>query len=115
MTPGQQAVAYAMLYPEGAKGGRGKLARNRESFPGVSARTADNLVSRARFVVNNAPDLANEVLAGIVLAQVTRKSPLRASGFNGSLKSEFLPLPLGREARADNSGGRPQRAMLEAV
>lgn len=61
MTKGQRAMAVAMIYPEGERGGRGKVsAANRE----VSSQFSVRLVQQGRMVLRWAPELADAVLAG---------------------------------------------------
>jgi hypothetical protein len=56
---GQRAMAYARIYPNAEKGGRGKLAKIGE-FPGIThQRVAD-----ARLIIQWAPDLIDAVLTG---------------------------------------------------
>lgn len=63
LTKGQQAMGYAMLFPEPtAKGGRGKTA---VSNTGVSS----EYITKARFVLRHARDLADKVMAGSSLAE----------------------------------------------
>ena len=61
LSKGQQAMAYAMAYPEGTnpKGGRGR--RNSE----VTSEFSSKLVQQARFVLRFAPDLAKKVMDGV--------------------------------------------------
>jgi hypothetical protein len=56
-TEGQQAMAVAMLHPEPTKGGARKkgVSSQRRELPGVSQRSADNLISQARSVLREAP------------------------------------------------------------
>lgn len=51
-------MATALAYPEGQKGGRGKLSQIRDSF----SKTEFNAISQARFVLRNCRDKAIEVL-----------------------------------------------------
>jgi ParB-like nuclease domain len=59
LTKGQQAMAVAMLYPDGGKGGRGKR-RNPSETVGFSA----TRLKQARAVLAHSLDLAQAVLAG---------------------------------------------------
>ncbi len=67
MTKGQRAMAVAMIYPKPEKGGRGK-----KSF--VAKEFSQGGLSKARTVLQYAPDLADNVLSG------TRKAPARSRG-----------------------------------
>jgi len=53
-------MAVAMIYPNGEKGGRGKLSRYREGL----SRTEENNISKARSVMKHLPDKAKQVLSG---------------------------------------------------
>ena len=68
MTKGQRAMAVAKIYPEPEKGKRTDLLKNSTSLGFDKA-----YLSRARTVLQYAPDLADNVLAG------TRK-PRRGHG-----------------------------------
>jgi len=59
LTKGQQAMAYAIGYPEGDKGGRGKKRSETEQF-------SRPRLSVARAVLREAPDLAEQVMQGTV-------------------------------------------------
>ena len=50
-TPGQKAMAFAMAFPSGLPGGRGKRSQFRESL----SKTQENYISQARFVLRNNP------------------------------------------------------------
>ena len=60
-------MGYAMLFPEPERGGRGKkLSQNRQSL-GVEQKTWQNLVSQARVVLRETPELAIKVRDGFPL------------------------------------------------
>lgn len=58
MTKGQKAMDFAMLSPDGEKGGRGKLSRIRESL----SKTEENNISKARAVLRHSGALARSDL-----------------------------------------------------
>jgi len=60
MTKGQRAMAVAMIYPDGEKGGRGKVSM----FSGEFSKYMQNAISEARTILSYAPDAAQSVLAG---------------------------------------------------
>jgi hypothetical protein len=58
LSKGQQAMAYAIAYPEATeRGGRGKTAVSNTAF-------SSEYITKARFVLHHAPDLAAKVMAG---------------------------------------------------
>ncbi len=57
MTKGQRAMAVAKIYPDPEKGGRGKTVRLPDGL-------SKQRISEARTVLQYAPDLADNVLAG---------------------------------------------------
>jgi hypothetical protein len=58
MTKGQRAMAVAVIYPEPAKGGRGKINA-------VKITEFDqSYISHARTILKHAPDLSDSVLSG---------------------------------------------------
>ena len=62
-------MALAILYPEPAKGGRGrKLSQNQESL-GIAKKTWENSVSQARAVLRHTPELAEKVRDGFPLSE----------------------------------------------
>jgi hypothetical protein len=63
ITVSQKAMAYTLLFPEPAKGGRGKLSHESESL-GISKAYWQNLLSFARAVLAYSPELASEVRDG---------------------------------------------------
>ena len=79
MTKGQRAMAWAMIYPEPEKGGRGKKSSVTEEF------VSSALISNARAVLKHAPDLAAGVLAGASLndAYKTMREVKQGSGSGG--------------------------------
>jgi hypothetical protein len=64
LTKGQQAMALAMIYPEGVKGGRGKK-RNSSETEGFSAAR----LSQARTVLRFSEEVADSVFAGVTRAR----------------------------------------------
>ena len=62
MTKGQQAIAVAMVYPETGVGGKGKKAAGTKAAE--SAGFSYRRLAEARTVLEHAPDLAVNVLAG---------------------------------------------------
>ena len=50
-TPGQKAMAFAMAFPTGLPGGRGKCSQIREHL----SRTQENYISQARYVLRHTP------------------------------------------------------------
>mgnify|MGYP007086283793 CR=1 FL=1 len=64
LTSSQKAMAYAMMYPEPEKGGRGnKLSRNQDSLA-PSNKTEKNNAVLARFILKHAPETAKLVRDG---------------------------------------------------
>jgi hypothetical protein len=59
LTKGQQAMAMAMVYPDGGKGGRGKKGN-----PAETAGFSERRLRQARTVLAHSSDLAQAVLAG---------------------------------------------------
>lgn len=59
LSKGQRAMAVAKLYPNPAKGGRGRNSFLKKEFSDVS-------ISKARTVLAHAPDLADTVLSGAI-------------------------------------------------
>src|SRR5260370_25670169 len=63
LTKGQQAMAYALIYPDdGGVGGRGK--KGMEINPAATAGFSSRLLKKARQVLNRSEELAKDVLAG---------------------------------------------------
>jgi hypothetical protein len=63
LSKGQQAMAYAMAYPESsATGGRGNKAYSENTV-------SRDYIAKARFVLHHAPDLAAKVMAGSSLTE----------------------------------------------
>jgi hypothetical protein len=89
MTKGQRAMAVAMIYPEPAKGGRGKRSQNWEGIG--STKTAQNLLSQARTVLAHTPQLAQQVLAGLPLHEAyTTAMAIKAEGESDTAKLDRL-------------------------
>ena len=64
LTSSQKAMAYAMMYPEPEKGGRGnKLSRNQDSLA-PSNKTEKNNAVLARYILKHAPETAKLVRDG---------------------------------------------------
>ena len=66
MSKSQRAMAVAMVYPEGKRGGardRGAIASNLENSSGIILGLSGELVRQARAVLAHSRDLANSVLA----------------------------------------------------
>ena len=63
LSSSQKAMAYAMMFPDGEKGGRGKkLLQNCNSLEMNS--TDKSNISRARFILKHAPEIAKLVRDG---------------------------------------------------
>jgi ParB/Sulfiredoxin domain len=62
LTKGQQAMAYAMLYPELKKGGRGK-----KLLSGLTVSASERvMISRARKVLRHSREMAERIMAGTI-------------------------------------------------
>ncbi len=62
LTKGQQAMAYALIYPDGDERGRGKKGETIKSA--VTAGFSSRMLQKARQVLSCSEDLAKDVLAG---------------------------------------------------
>jgi hypothetical protein len=60
LTKGQQAMAFAFIYPEGEKGGRGKKSERVVETTTLSR----SRITQARYVLRHSPKLAEAVLKG---------------------------------------------------
>jgi hypothetical protein len=63
LTSSQKAMAYAMMYPDGDRGKRNDLSRNRDKSE-VLSKTEKNNIVYARFILKNAPEKAELVRDG---------------------------------------------------
>jgi hypothetical protein len=61
LTKGQQAMARAFMYPEPEKAGRKKAGNDKETLP-----FSRMLLSQARFILRQVPEVAKSVLDGDV-------------------------------------------------
>lgn len=88
MTKGQRAMAVAMMYPEGAKGGRGKTS---DILSGLSSYMVKQ-VGIARTVLKYAPEYTESVLAGAKsLSEAYEEAKQRKSaGNDDTAKLEWL-------------------------
>jgi hypothetical protein len=76
---GQRAMLYAIAYPEPERGKRTDLSGKSDKLElGVSRGHAQNLLSQARAVLREAPDLTKDVIAGACsLDDAYRKANMR--------------------------------------
>jgi hypothetical protein len=88
MTAGQRAMAYAKIYPEQEKRGRGNKSAKIGAFPGV----VHQRVSDARLIIEWAPDLVDAVLAGgsIISEAVKEAQKRQAAASTEEAKLERL-------------------------
>jgi hypothetical protein len=100
LTSGQRVMAVAMVYPEREHGGRGqigKLSGKTESL-GMKAGQFRNLLSDARTILTDAPDLARLVVAGTMPISAAFKETCDRSG---TAKNRDVRLRRLREQRPD--------------
>jgi hypothetical protein len=81
MSKGQLAMAWAKVYPDPEKGGRG-----RNSF--VTKEFSPTGISKARTVLREAPDLADDVLSGELALDQAYETALARR--NGALTQEGI-------------------------
>lgn len=94
LSKGQRAMATAKIYPEPEKGGRGKNCSVAEGF-------SKNHLSKARTVLNHAPELADSVLTGsLSLDKAYEQAKFRKEAANNH-EAEFARLGEGAPDLAD--------------
>jgi len=89
LTKGQQAMALAMIYPEGQQGrGKNEQARKARKILGFS----DDMLRVARYVLRRAPERAKVVMAGGFICPAISRTEV------------FLPVATGSEASNCSAG-----------
>lgn len=129
LTKGQQAMALAMIYPEPAKGGRGK--KSEANTAAKRGGFSQDRLDAARAVLRNDHDLARSVLSGAQpldgAHEIVRKRQQEASGVEAKAARlrEVAPdladlvaeerMTLAEATAAANQRAEDQRVAIEAA